>query len=284
MALTEVRKRLTELGFGSFSIVDQLEQFRTVFLIIDSVLGLLGGISLLVASFGIANTMIMSILERTREIGIMKAIGAEDREIKLIFFVEAAVLGLAGGVIGVFWRLGNRRDGKPSCLSIHSETAGRVVRRLLLVAAVALGRRDPVCAGRFDSRRTLSGRARRAHRSGAGADGMIRRGLGYRRQDCRPARDSLGYEAREDVETMSAELKINLPDGLAREAEANGLLTSESIESLLREELKRRRVSGLFAAAERLANLNTPPLTEAEVEAEILAARHSRHAPDESRS
>lgn len=99
--LTEVRNRIKELGFGSFSIVDQLEQFRTVFLIIDSVLGLLGGISLLVASFGIANTMIMSILERTREIGIMKAIGAEDREIKLIFFVEAAVLGLVGGVVGV---------------------------------------------------------------------------------------------------------------------------------------------------------------------------------------
>ncbi len=101
VALTEVRKRLTELGFGSFSIVDELDQIRTVFLILDSVLGLLGGISLLVASFGIANTMIMSILERTREIGIMKAIGAEDREIKLIFFVEAAVIGICGGVIGV---------------------------------------------------------------------------------------------------------------------------------------------------------------------------------------
>ena len=100
VVLTQVRKRLTELGFGSFSIVDQLDQIRTVFLIIDSVLGLLGGISLLVASFGIANTMIMSILERTREIGIMKAIGAEDREIKLIFFFEAAVIGLTGGVIG----------------------------------------------------------------------------------------------------------------------------------------------------------------------------------------
>ena len=99
--LTEVRQKITDLGFGSFSIVDELEQIRTVFLIIDSVLGLLGGISLLVASFGIANTMIMSILERTREIGIMKAIGAEDREIKLIFFVEAAVIGVAGGVIGV---------------------------------------------------------------------------------------------------------------------------------------------------------------------------------------
>ena len=100
VVLTDVRKRLTELGFGSFSIVDQLDQIRTVFLIIDAVLGLLGGISLLVASFGIANTMIMSILERTREIGIMKAIGAEDREIKLIFFFEAAVIGLTGGVMG----------------------------------------------------------------------------------------------------------------------------------------------------------------------------------------
>ena len=100
VVLTDVRKRLTELGFQSVSIVDQLEQLRTVFLIINSALGLLGGISLVVASFGIANTMIMSILERTREIGIMKAIGAEDREIRLIFFIEAAVIGFVGGVVG----------------------------------------------------------------------------------------------------------------------------------------------------------------------------------------
>src|SRR5688572_30591713 len=99
--LPQVRQRITELGFSSFSIVDEIDQIRTVFLIIDSALGLLGGISLLVASFGIANTMIMSILERTREIGIMKAIGAEDREIKMIFFVEAAVIGTVGGVMGV---------------------------------------------------------------------------------------------------------------------------------------------------------------------------------------
>lgn len=98
--LTDVQKKLNDLGFSAFSIVDQLKEIRTVFLIINSSLGLLGGISLLVASFGIANTMIMSILERTREIGIMKAIGAEDREIKLIFFVEAALIGFAGGVIG----------------------------------------------------------------------------------------------------------------------------------------------------------------------------------------
>ena len=100
VVLADVRSKLKQMGLGSFSIVDQLDQIRTVFLIINSVLALLGGISLLVASFGIANTMIMSILERTREIGIMKAIGAEDGEIKLIFFFEAAVIGVFGGAIG----------------------------------------------------------------------------------------------------------------------------------------------------------------------------------------
>lgn len=99
-ALTDVQKRVQDLGFSSFSVMDQLKELRTVFLILNSALGLLGGISLLVASFGIANTMIMSIFERTREIGIMKAIGAEDREIKLIFFVEAGLIGMAGGVLG----------------------------------------------------------------------------------------------------------------------------------------------------------------------------------------
>jgi ABC-type antimicrobial peptide transport system permease subunit len=98
--LPEVQGRLEKLGFSSFSVVDQLKELRTVFLILNSALGLLGGISLFVASFGIANTMIMSIHERTREIGIMKAIGAEDREIKLIFFVEAGLIGLAGGIAG----------------------------------------------------------------------------------------------------------------------------------------------------------------------------------------
>ena len=172
IALTEVRNRLKELGFGSFSIVDQLEQFRTVFLIIDSVLGLLGGISLLVASFGIANTMIMSILERTREIGIMKAIGAEDREIKLIFFVEAAVLGVCGGVIGVMaaWaidaianRLAYRFILKPQGASFVDFfslppwlTAGAILFALIVSILAALypaaraARIDPVRALRHD--------------------------------------------------------------------------------------------------------------------------------------
>src|SRR2546421_1639478 len=140
VALTDVRKRLTDLGLGSFSIVDQLDQIRTVFLIINSVLGLLGGISLLVASFGIANTMIMSILERTREIGIMKAIGAEDREIKLIFFFEAAGVGVTGGLNDAVAAWGIRRAVTPRPYPVVQQPPGAsVVGLLFLTAAFWVG-------------------------------------------------------------------------------------------------------------------------------------------------
>lgn len=78
------------------------------------------------------------------------------------------------------------------------------------------------------------------------------------------------------------ELKLVLPESLAREAEGSGLLTPESIEALLRAEIRRRRVNKLFVAADRLAALKTP-LTEAEIEAEIAAVHQSRRSPDASR-
>jgi hypothetical protein len=81
----------------------------------------------------------------------------------------------------------------------------------------------------------------------------------------------------------SLEVKLDLPDSLAREAEANGLLTPDAIESLLRAEIRRRRVNKLFNAADRLAALDMP-LTESEVEAEIAAVRQVRRSSNESRS
>jgi len=111
--------------------------------------------------------MIMSILERTREIGIMKAIGAEDREIKLIFFFEAAVH-------RVHWRsdrlvggLGNRRSSESFGYRFILKTAGRVVRRFLSLAGMAMDGSDPVRAGCFSAGSIVSGGARRADRSGA---------------------------------------------------------------------------------------------------------------------
>ncbi|HMY71635.1 MAG TPA: ABC transporter permease [Blastocatellia bacterium] len=96
-----VTEKLEQLGFRAFSVTNQLEEIERIFLIVNSSLALIGGIALLVASFGISNTMIMSIRERTREIGIMKAIGGSDGEIMRIFFVEASLIGLLGGVLGV---------------------------------------------------------------------------------------------------------------------------------------------------------------------------------------
>jgi len=93
----EIKKR----GFRYFNIGNQIEEVKRFFLIINAALSLIGGIALLVASFGISNTMIMSIRERTREIGVMKAIGGSDGEIMRIFFVEASLIGLLGGVLGV---------------------------------------------------------------------------------------------------------------------------------------------------------------------------------------
>ncbi len=72
---------------------------------------------------------------------------------------------------------------------------------------------------------------------------------------------------------VQLEIRLSLPDSVAREAEASGLLNSESLEALVREELRKRRIDRLFDATDRLAALPLPSLTEAEVEAEVQSAR-----------
>lgn len=69
----------------------------------QAVLGGIGAVSLLVAAIGITNTMVMSIYERTKEIGVMKVIGASLRDIKRLFLFESAIIGLLGGIIGVIF-------------------------------------------------------------------------------------------------------------------------------------------------------------------------------------
>ena len=80
----------------------------------------------------------------------------------------------------------------------------------------------------------------------------------------------------------TVELTLALPDALAREAEAAGLLAPQAIERLLSEAVRRRRFDRLSEATDRLAALSTPPLTEAEVEAEIHAARAERRSANAS--
>ncbi len=96
-----VEKKIRDLGFNAFSVADLLQNQKRAFILLDLILGLVGSIALTVASLGIVNTMVMSILERTREIGIMKAIGADDQDVRRIFLIEAGIIGLAGGLFGV---------------------------------------------------------------------------------------------------------------------------------------------------------------------------------------
>ncbi len=102
----DVAKALKESGYMTFSLIDMLEQVKQVSGIIQAVLGGIGGISLLVAALGITNTMIMSIYERTKEIGIMKVIGANIKDIRRLFLLEAASIGFFGGLIGLIISFG----------------------------------------------------------------------------------------------------------------------------------------------------------------------------------
>lgn len=98
-----IQETIKEMGFEAYSHNDWLQEITKTTSIIQAVLGGIGAISLLVAAIGITNTMVMSIYERTKEIGIMKVIGASLRDIKRLFLFEAAVIGLLGGIIGVLF-------------------------------------------------------------------------------------------------------------------------------------------------------------------------------------
>ena len=97
----DVEDQIKKKGFSAFSLNDALQGAKRAFIILDIVLSLIGSIALAVSSLGIMNTMVMSILERTREIGIMKAIGGSDGDIRRIFLIEASAIGFFGGVAGV---------------------------------------------------------------------------------------------------------------------------------------------------------------------------------------
>jgi putative ABC transport system permease protein len=104
-----VEQAIKKLGFNTFSILDATRSLRQFFAVLDLFLGIFGSLALAVASIGIVNTLVMAILERRREIGIMKAIGASDGDVKKLFFAEAGAMGVLGGFVGVAlgWAIGH---------------------------------------------------------------------------------------------------------------------------------------------------------------------------------
>ena len=103
-----VEDAVKKMGFNTFSILDATRSLRQFFAVLDVFLGIFGSLALAVASIGIVNTLVMAILERRREIGIMKAIGASDGDVKKLFFAEAGAMGILGGIFGVAlgWAIG----------------------------------------------------------------------------------------------------------------------------------------------------------------------------------
>lgn len=97
----EVQDKIEEAGFSSYSNRDELEYTKKIMLVVQLVLGAIGAISMFVAAFGISNTMVMSVYERTKEIGIMKVLGCDIKDIKSLFLYEAGIIGFLGGTIGM---------------------------------------------------------------------------------------------------------------------------------------------------------------------------------------
>lgn len=109
---TQILDLLEARGFRVQSVKMMLDMVNRAMIVLETMLGSVGGLALFVASIGIANTMVMAVYERTREIGILKAVGASPGDIRALFVVESALIGLMGGVVGtvIGWLLGKGLD------------------------------------------------------------------------------------------------------------------------------------------------------------------------------
>lgn len=94
-------KAIEDQGFETQTVLSRLEDMRVAFLFIEGLLTAVGSVALIIAGLGIANTLLMTVLERYEEIGLYKAIGATDGDVRLMFLAEAAVLGLVGSLAGL---------------------------------------------------------------------------------------------------------------------------------------------------------------------------------------
>ncbi len=98
--ITGVRKAITDVGFATAAPENLIASVQRYLRVVEIVLAAIGFIALVIASLGITNALLAAVRERRREIGVLKAIGARDRDVMRVFLLDASVLGFAGGVLG----------------------------------------------------------------------------------------------------------------------------------------------------------------------------------------
>ncbi len=100
-SLNRVSETIEDMGFEVFSFAGRFDEIKRNFAIFDLMMSAVGFIAVIVSLMGIVNTMVMSVTERKREIGILKSLGGEESQIRLLFLVESGVIGLIGSVFGL---------------------------------------------------------------------------------------------------------------------------------------------------------------------------------------
>lgn len=159
----EVQEKIQGMGFGTFSLADIRKSMQEYSRKIQTVLGSIGGISLFVAFLGITNTMVMSIYERTKEIGVMKVLGCELGDIRRIFLFEAAIIGLLGGVFGVVFSYGvsfvlnhlAAGGGADMIMPVYGETKISVIPVWLALASIGFATVIGLVSGLYPARRAM---------------------------------------------------------------------------------------------------------------------------------
>lgn len=141
-ATEEIMTQLREEGYDASAEIEWIKSAQEQTNIIQAVLGSIGAVSLLVAAIGIANTMLMSVYERTKEIGVMKVLGASLRDIRSLFLLESGTIGFIGGVFGVIlsfavsFALNSLMPQDDTMMMDPAQTAVSVISPWLALAAV----------------------------------------------------------------------------------------------------------------------------------------------------
>ncbi len=143
----ELTRKLRRMGLREYSLAEFVQGLRTNLVLITFVTAFLAAVALLVAALGITNTMIMTVLERTREIGVMKAVGARDVHIQTMFLLEGALIGLIGGGLGVLLSWAASIPGDAVARSLLQDQSLPALRNTLFVFPPWLTLGAPAFAG-----------------------------------------------------------------------------------------------------------------------------------------